>query len=76
VQFKINKAAIIHAKSVTRKYLHNEFRDKLSQAKISVQLCALALLFAIIASLVIILFRLSLVWASAQFFMIGVHTCL
>jgi CIC family chloride channel protein len=63
VQFKINKAAIIHAKRATRKYLHNEFRDKLSQAKISVQLCALALLFAIIASLVIILFRLSLVWA-------------
>ncbi|MFT6978446.1 MAG: CIC family chloride channel protein [Shewanella psychromarinicola] len=63
MQFKINKAAIIHAKRATRKYLHNEFRDKLSQAKISVQLCALALLFAIIASLVIILFRLSLVWA-------------
>jgi CIC family chloride channel protein len=63
VQFKINKAAIIHAKRATRKYMHNEFRDKLSQAKISVQLCALALLFAIIASLVIILFRLSLVWA-------------
>ncbi len=63
MQFKINKAAIIHAKRATRKYLRNEFRDKLSQAKISVQLCALALLFAIIASLVIILFRLSLVWA-------------
>jgi|TARA_R110002126_G_scaffold77790_12_gene193828 CIC family chloride channel protein len=63
VRFKINKAAIIHAKRTTRKYLRNEFRDKLSQAKISVQLCALALLFAIIASVVIILFRLSLVWA-------------
>lgn len=63
MQFKINKAAIIHAKSATRKYLNNEFRDKLSEATISVQLCGLALLFASIASLVIILFRLSLVWA-------------
>ncbi|WP_372942143.1 chloride channel protein [Shewanella sp.] len=63
MQFKINKVAIIHAKRAARKYLHNEFRDKLSQAKISVQLCALALLFAIIASLVIILFRLILLWA-------------
>lgn len=63
VQLKLNKAAIIHAKRATRKYLNNEFRDKLSQAKISVQLCALALLFAIIASSVIILFRLLLVWA-------------
>ncbi|AZG74310.1 chloride channel protein [Shewanella livingstonensis] len=63
MQFKINKAAIIHAKRTTRKYLRNEFRDQLSEAKISVQLCALALLFAIIASIVIILFRLSLVWA-------------
>ena len=63
MQFKINKAAIIHAKRITRKYLRNEFRDQLSEAKISVQLCALALLFAIIASSVIILFRLTLVWA-------------
>ncbi len=63
VQFKINKAAIIHAKRVIRKYLRNEFRDQLSQATISVQLCALALLFAIISSAVIILFRLTLLWA-------------
>ncbi|WP_394129681.1 chloride channel protein [Shewanella maritima] len=60
----MNKAAIIHAKRVTRKYLRNEFRDKLSQAKISVQLCGLALIFALIASAVIILFRLLLNWAS------------
>ena len=63
MQLKLNKAAIIHAKRATRKYLNNEFRDKLSQAQISVQLCALALLFAVIASSVIILFRLMLVWA-------------
>ncbi|MCL1141936.1 chloride channel protein [Shewanella gaetbuli] len=63
MQLRINKAAIIHAKRATRKYLNNEFRDKLSQARISVQLCALALLFAVIASSVIILFRLLLVWA-------------
>ncbi|QIR15271.1 chloride channel protein [Shewanella aestuarii] len=63
MQLKLNKAAIIHAKRATRKYLHNEFRDKLSQARISVQLCALALFFAIIASCVIILFRLLLIWA-------------
>ncbi|QBF83878.1 chloride channel protein [Shewanella maritima] len=64
MQSKLNKAAIIHAKRATRKYLRNEFRDKLSQAKISVQLCALALIFALIASGVIILFRLLLNWAS------------
>jgi CIC family chloride channel protein len=63
VQFNINKAAIIHAKRVIRKYLRNEFRDMLSQANISVQLCALALLFAIISSGVIILFRFILLWA-------------
>lgn len=60
---KINKAAIIHAKRTIRKYLRNEFRDILSQANISVQLCALALFFAIIASSVIILFRFILLWA-------------
>ncbi|MEZ9367773.1 chloride channel protein [Shewanella sp. 10N.286.51.B2] len=63
MQFKFSKAAIIHTKAVTRKYLRNDLRDKLSQAKISVQLCALALLFALITSGVIILFRLTLNWA-------------
>ncbi|WP_299568197.1 chloride channel protein [uncultured Shewanella sp.] len=66
MQIKINKAAIIHTKAATRKYLRNELRDKLSQSKISVQLCALALLFAIIASSVIILFRLLLSWAQVH----------
>ncbi|WP_076542499.1 chloride channel protein [Shewanella sp. UCD-KL21] len=63
MQLKFSKAAIIHTKAVTRKYLRNDLRDKLSQAKISVQLCALALLFALITSGVIILFRLALNWA-------------
>ncbi|MBR9726615.1 chloride channel protein [Shewanella intestini] len=60
----INKAAIINAKRATRKYLRNEFRDKLSQAKISAQLCTLALLFAVFASAIIILFRVLLDWAA------------
>ncbi|WP_144210236.1 chloride channel protein [Shewanella donghaensis] len=63
MQIKFSRAAIIHAKAATRKYLRDELRDKLSQANISVQLCALALLFALIASGVIILFRLALNWA-------------
>ncbi|ABL99048.1 chloride channel protein [Shewanella amazonensis] len=42
------------------RYFHTELRDKLSQARISLQLCGLALCFALIASLVIILFRLLL----------------
>ncbi|WP_372873024.1 chloride channel protein [Shewanella sp.] len=45
---------------LTHKYVNNELRDKLSQARISLQLCALALCFAVIASLVIIVFRLML----------------
>jgi H+/Cl- antiporter ClcA len=45
-----------------QKYLNTELKDKLSQAKISVQLCGLALAFALVASAVIILFRLLLYW--------------
>ncbi len=48
-----------------QKYLNTDLKDKLSQARISVQLCGLALAFAIIASLVIILFRLLLQWFNA-----------
>ncbi|WP_077752819.1 chloride channel protein [Shewanella psychrophila] len=43
-------------------YLRTELQDKLSQAKLSLQLCMLSLLFALIASGVIILFRLLLLW--------------
>ncbi len=43
-------------------YLRTDLQDKLSQAKLSVQLCLLALLFSLIASGVIILFRLLLLW--------------
>ncbi|PSS68023.1 chloride channel protein [Shewanella algae] len=47
-----------------RKYLRHQMRDKLSQTRISIQLCLLALLFALMASAVIILFRLLLQWAN------------
>lgn len=43
-------------------YLNTALKDKLSQAQISVQLCGLALAFALVASGVIILFRLLLQW--------------
>ncbi|SQH75552.1 protein of unknown function, might be Chloride channel [Shewanella benthica] len=43
-------------------YLRTDLQDKLFQAKLSLQLCMLALLFALIASGVIILFRLLLLW--------------
>ncbi|WP_076407630.1 chloride channel protein [Shewanella sp. UCD-KL12] len=43
-------------------YMRTELKDKLSQPKLSLQLCMLALLFALIASGVIILFRLILLW--------------
>ncbi|NRB23571.1 chloride channel protein [Shewanella sp.] len=43
-------------------YLRTDLQDKLSQAKLSLQLCMLALFFALIASGVIILFRLLLLW--------------
>ncbi|QYK00689.1 chloride channel protein [Shewanella psychrotolerans] len=43
-----------------QKYLNTDLKDKLSQAQISVQLCGLALAFALVASAVIILFRLLL----------------
>ncbi|WP_299802042.1 chloride channel protein [uncultured Shewanella sp.] len=45
-----------------QKYLHSDLKDTLSQSKVSVQLCLLALLFALFASGVIVLFRLLLVW--------------
>ncbi|MCG9695903.1 chloride channel protein [Shewanella sp. Isolate11] len=48
-----------------QKYLNTDLKDKLSQAKISVQLCGLALTFALVASVVIILFRLLLHWLNA-----------
>ncbi|WP_065187488.1 chloride channel protein [Shewanella woodyi] len=43
-------------------YLKSDLKDTLSQAKISLQLSILALLFALMASAVIILFRLLLLW--------------
>lgn len=64
MQLTINKVAIQHAIVTAKKYLTNELRDHLSQARISAQLCILALLFAIFASCVILLFRLLLVWAN------------
>lgn len=45
-----------------QKHLNSELKDTLSQAKISLQLSILALLFALMASAVIILFRLLLLW--------------
>lgn len=45
-----------------KKYLNTDLKDTLSQAKVSVQLCLLALLFALFASGVILLFRVILVW--------------
>lgn len=64
MQLTINKVAIQHAIVTAKKYLTNELRDHLSQARISAQLCILALLFAVFASCVILLFRLLLVWAN------------
>ncbi|MGI2096222.1 chloride channel protein [Shewanella glacialipiscicola] len=64
MQLPINKVAIQRAIIVAKKYFANELRDHLSQARISAQLCILALLFAIFASCVILLFRLLLVWAN------------
>ncbi|WOT07030.1 chloride channel protein [Shewanella youngdeokensis] len=45
-----------------KKYLSTNLRDTLSEAKVSVQLCLIALPFALVASAVIMLFRLLLVW--------------
>lgn len=64
MQLTINKLAIQHAIATAKRYLTNELRDHLSQAKNSAQLCILALLFAILASGVILLFRLLLVWVN------------
>ncbi|MGL5047032.1 MAG: chloride channel protein, partial [Shewanella sp.] len=64
MQLTITKVAIQHAIITAKKYLTNELRDHLSQARISAQLCILALLFAIFASCVILLFRLLLVWGN------------
>jgi len=44
------------------KYQKTELKDTLSQAKISLQLSLLALLFALMASGVILLFRLLVIW--------------
>ncbi|WP_394200010.1 chloride channel protein [Shewanella waksmanii] len=52
------KKAYIHS----AKYVRNQLRDKLSQAKISGQLCLIALLFALVATGVILLFKLLLQW--------------
>ncbi|MXR68003.1 chloride channel protein [Shewanella sp. JBTF-M18] len=57
VQLRINSAI-----QQCQKYLNTDLKDKLAQAKISVQLCGLALAFALVASGVIILFRLLLQW--------------
>lgn len=53
---------IVKMQQQVKKYLSTELKDTLSQAKVSVQLCLLALLFALFASGVILLFRLLLVW--------------
>ncbi|MCL1123138.1 chloride channel protein [Shewanella surugensis] len=45
-----------------RKNFKTNLKDTLSQAKVSVQLCLLALLFALIASTVIVIFRSLLAW--------------
>lgn len=45
-----------------RKKVTTSLKDTLSQAKVSVQLCLLALLFALLASTVIVIFRSLLVW--------------
>lgn len=55
MQLRINSAI-----QQCQKYLNTDLKDKLAQAKISVQLCGLALAFALVASGVIILFRLLL----------------
>ncbi|WP_299492337.1 chloride channel protein [uncultured Shewanella sp.] len=44
------------------KIVNTRLKDTLSQAKVSVQLCLLALFFALIASTVIVIFRSLLVW--------------
>ncbi|ABZ75603.1 Chloride channel core [Shewanella halifaxensis HAW-EB4] len=53
---------IVKKREQFQKYLHTDLKDTLSQAKISVQLCLLALLFALFASGIIVLFRLLLLW--------------
>ncbi|GIU17288.1 chloride channel protein [Shewanella sp. MBTL60-007] len=53
---------IVKKREQFQKYLHTDLKDILSQSKVSVQLCLLALLFALFASGVILLFRILLVW--------------
>jgi chloride channel protein, CIC family len=65
VLLTIDKAAIIRAVASFKKYLRNELKDHLSQARTSAQLCLLALMFALLASAVILLFRLLLNWANS-----------
>lgn len=54
---------MINIKSKLKNYFSCDLRDQLSQAQTSVQLCLLALLFAIVASSVILVFKLLLQWA-------------
>ncbi|MGS0681344.1 chloride channel protein [Shewanella sp. 125m-7] len=53
---------IVKKREQFQKYLHTGLKDTLSQAKVSVQLCLLALLFALFASGIILLFRVLLLW--------------
>lgn len=43
-------------------YINGELKDTLSQAKVTIELCTLALFFSLIVSAVIIVFRLVLFW--------------
>ncbi|WP_025819541.1 chloride channel protein [Shewanella marina] len=45
-------------------YLRTRLKDQLSQSKITVQLCLLAVVFSVLASAVIVLFRLLIEWAN------------
>ncbi|MBE8168422.1 MAG: chloride channel protein [Shewanella sp.] len=56
----MKKVANTRSFSIINNYLKNGLKDHLSEGKTSVQLCLLALAFAIAASTVIILFRLLL----------------
>ncbi len=53
---------LVKKRAQFQKYLNTELKDTLSQPKVSVQLCLLALLFALFASSVIVLFKLLLAW--------------
>ncbi|MCL1036961.1 chloride channel protein [Shewanella submarina] len=51
-------------KEKSHQYLRYGLRDQLSQARTSAQLCALALIFALIASGVILMLRIMLAWSN------------